>query len=169
MTNPWHYFRTGYRRIKRFVAWVPILWKDEDWDYIYFLEVMRFKISRIRKEIDKNKRHIGYKKQVKQMKVVEELLSRIAFNKNNDFYIKLSEQLRNFEKQGKCICPEETFGVEPYFNKAGKKIGSTFIDLSCFFCKKALSRWLKQEQDKENADLEFLFKHLKKHVKKWWD
>lgn len=58
-------FRTGKRRIVRFIAWFPVLWKDEDWSEHYLYEIMRFKISRIRKELDKNKRHVGYEKNVK--------------------------------------------------------------------------------------------------------
>ena len=54
MKIPWYYFRNGYRRIKRFIIWFPIIWKDEDWDSAYLLEIIRFKISRMRREIEKN-------------------------------------------------------------------------------------------------------------------
>lgn len=33
------------RRIKRLLQWIPLLWKDEDYDYVYLLEIMRFKLQ----------------------------------------------------------------------------------------------------------------------------
>ena len=95
------YFSSGWRRIKRYIAWIPVLWKDENWDYAYLFEIMRFKISRMRKEIERNKRHVGYKEDLRQMKVAEELLRRVA--DSDDFYYELFEQLENKEKQGKCF------------------------------------------------------------------
>lgn len=168
MTNPWHYFRSGYRRFKRFIAWFPILWKDEDWDSVYLLEIMRFKISRIRKEIEKNKHHVGYEKRVREMKIVEELLARNAWS---DFYSKLSEELENKEKLGKCSCPEETWAFEPYNPDpiTGESWGSLYVDLSCEFCKNARSRWFKRDDIKQKEDLDFLFLYLRKHYKRWWD
>jgi len=171
MTNPWYYFQSGYRRIKRFIAWFPIIWRDEDWDSAYLFEIMRFKISRIRKEIDTNKRHVGYQKHVRQMKVVEELLSRIAYNRvYSDFYWDLSQRLRDLEKQGKCACPEKTYCFKPStYDQAGKLLTSELVDLSCDYCKAARRRWFKEEDAKQNADFEYLFRHLQKHVKGWWD
>jgi hypothetical protein len=77
MENLKIYLKRSVRRTKRFFVWFPILWKDEDWDSAYLFEIMRFKISRIRKEVEKNKRHIGYEKDVRDMKVAEELLNRM--------------------------------------------------------------------------------------------
>lgn len=54
MEFPWHYFRNGQQRLKGLIAWLPVIWKDEDWDQVYLFEIMRFKICRMRQEIDKN-------------------------------------------------------------------------------------------------------------------
>lgn len=168
MQNPIYYFRSGYRRIKRFKAWFPILWHDEDWEPEYLFKIMRFKISRIREEIDKNKRHVGYEKRVREMKVAEELLHRFEFS---NFYDSLNQQLEDNEKTGKCMCPEETYKIGPKYSYIDtRKSGpSYFINLSCSYCKKAQKRWWDRDYAKKKEDFEFLFKHLKKHVKKWWD
>ncbi len=112
MTNPWHYFRSGYRRIKRFIAWFPIIWQDEDWDYVYLFKIMQLKISRIRHEVEKNHHHLNWQKDVRDMKVAEELLSRMGFS---DFYDDLNEQLRDRERAGKCFCPEEKYKIHANF------------------------------------------------------
>ncbi len=79
MGFPSYYFRNGYRRIKRFIAWFPVLWKDEDWDSAYLFEIMLFKISYMRQEMERDKRHVGYQRNVQDIKIAEELLKRIAF------------------------------------------------------------------------------------------
>ncbi|OJU79655.1 MAG: hypothetical protein BGO10_02170 [Chlamydia sp. 32-24] len=168
LNKPRIWIRRSIRRIKRFIAWFPIIWKDEDWDSAYLFEIMRFKISRIRQEIEHNKRHIGYEKHVQQMHVTEELLKRISFS---DFYFDHSQELRNEEKAGKCQCPKETHKIEPcsYDAKTGKPNLYEWIDVSCDYCKKASSRWRKRDDIKTKEDFDYLLWHLKKHVRKWWD
>jgi hypothetical protein len=155
------YFASGYLRLKRFIAWFPILWKDEDWDSAYLFEIMRFKISRMRRSIDENKIFVGYEKVVRDMRVAEELLSRIVFS---DFYDDLSARLTSIDKQDKCKCPAEKYTFLPgQYDKNGKILTHQWVDLSCDFCKEHRSRWFKQE------DMDFLFMHLRKNVLKWWD
>jgi hypothetical protein len=168
MHNPWHYFLSGFRRIQRFIAWFPILWNDEDWDEAYLFAIMRFKISRMRKEIEKNKRHVGYQKTVRDMKVAEELLARVGFS---NFYWEQAQQLENNEKQGKCTCPKNIFSTEPSANdqKTGEPTLYQLVDLSCDYCKKMRIFWFKQQETKKKEDLDFLFKHLRRNVNTWWD
>jgi len=169
MKNPLslHYFRSGYRRIKRFIVWFPIIWKDEDWDPENLFEIMKFKISRMRKVIDKNKIVVGYEKLVRDMKVAEEILDRLS---SGDFYYDQSKQFEKRYKIGKCICPEKTYSFEPDFlDCEGKVLGSRMVDLSCDYCKKMNPIWYKIEYAKQKADFDFLFEHLRKNVRKWWD
>ncbi len=158
-----YYFRNGYRRIKRFIVWFPILWKDEDWDNAYLFEIMRFKISRMRQEIASNQRHLCWEKKVRAMQTAEELLKRNGFD---DFYHDLGERIEKREKAGKCACPEKTFTFEPVPDRPEF---SRMVDLKCAYCKNAFVRWHKHRDAKEQQDFDFLFKHLKKNVKRWWD
>jgi len=168
MTNPWHYFRSGYRRIKRFIAWFPIIWQDEDWDCVYLFKIMQLKISRIRHEVEKNHHHLTWQKDVRDMQVAEELLSRMGFS---DFYDDLNEQLRDRERAGKCSCPEEKYKIMPVSCdiETRKEGYSQWINVSCKYCKNMTSIWHKREIGKEKDDFNFLFDHLKKHVQRWWD
>jgi len=162
------HFRNGFRRIRRIVAWIPILWKDEDWDPVYLFKVLRFKISRMCQEIEKNKRHLGYEKNVRDMKIAETLLARM---RSSDFYWDLSQQLENEEKKGHCDCPGEIwrFESEAFDSKTGEPTLHRMIDLSCDYCQKARSRWHKRKQAKEKADLDYLFVHLRRKIHRWWD
>lgn len=168
MQNPWYYFLSGFRRIKRFIDWFPILWKDEDWDEVYLFEIMRFKTARMRKEIEKNQRHVGYEKNVRDMKVAEELLARASFS---SFYWEQYQQRKNNDKQGKCTCSEETFLFKPNTNdpKTGEPTSYQWVDVSCDYCKSMKRFWFEYKDLKKKEDLNFLFKHLGKNVNRWWD
>ena len=160
-------FRNGYRRLKRFLAWFPVLWKDEDWDSAYLFEIMRFKISRIRKEIDRNKLHIGYEKDVRDMKVAEDLLARFA---GDDFYWTMFQAQQDTEKAGKCTCPDETMSFKSCTDDNGASKGySEIVFLTCEFCKERHKYWFEREDKKERDDLAFLFGLLRKKSRRWWD
>lgn len=168
MQNPWHYFQSGHRRIKRFIAWFPIIWRDEEWDAAYLYEIMRFKISRMGKSMEKNAIHVGYEKRVREMKVAQELLSRISMSKRySPFYDDLSEELQNRDKAGKCSCPEKKYRFEPaQYDFQGKILTERLVFLHCNYCESMQRHWFAQDDAKQQADFNFLFNHLKKHSKK---
>lgn len=35
------------RRLKRLFKWTPVIWKNEDWDYEYFLIIAQFKLEQM--------------------------------------------------------------------------------------------------------------------------
>lgn len=48
-------------RVKRFIgkiakicAYIPVLWNDEDWDYSYLLDLIKFKLNRMKNTIYKD-------------------------------------------------------------------------------------------------------------------
>jgi hypothetical protein len=163
MRTPWYYIKTGYRGLRRIIAWLPVLWNDEDWAPEYLFEIMRFKISRMRQEIEKNAYHVSYKKEVRRMQVAEELLRRAAIY---NFYDQLSRQRENREKNGKCSCPDNALSLD---REPGEFGDCYLIDRSCSYCKSLRAFWFRRQQAKEQEDFAFLFRHLEKYAKKWWD
>lgn len=45
------------RKIKNIISWLPILWKDEDFDYSYFLYIVEFKLNKIADHMEKHNFH----------------------------------------------------------------------------------------------------------------
>jgi hypothetical protein len=35
-------------------AWLPVIWKDRDWDYLYLLKLLRFKLGRMQAHFNKH-------------------------------------------------------------------------------------------------------------------
>ena len=45
--KPMKPIRKFTRRLKRLFKWTPVIWKDEDWDYEYFLIIAQFKLEQM--------------------------------------------------------------------------------------------------------------------------
>lgn len=72
-----------YYFIKRVIAYLPLLWKDQDWDSVYLLDMMKFKLSRMRKLHERAISNRGWwgensPKAIKQMRTCEILLERMG-------------------------------------------------------------------------------------------
>jgi len=52
-------------KIKKIVEYIPLLWKDEDWDFVSILAMLEFKINRVAKTVRKNN-HIA-DEEIKEM------------------------------------------------------------------------------------------------------
>jgi hypothetical protein len=149
--------RCAWRRIKRFIVWFPIIWKDEDWEETYLFEIMRFKISRLRKNIEKEQHHIGWEKDVRNMKIAEELLSRHSFS---DFY-------RENDDKNKIGCTCKPYRFRDCIKKLPGGQYSEWINPFCEWCRKKTQ--LRRKHKKEKEDFDYLWKLMHKESQKWWD
>jgi hypothetical protein len=142
----WKIRKTG-RFLKRLLGWIPVLWNDEDWEYNNIFEIMAYKISRVRKNIQKNNFVVDTPIIVKQMKIVEELLLRHTDKK---FYYYDNTERSHIKKES-CDC--ETLNKNEWQRE---------------ICKYCISRY-KIDQQKEEDDIHYAYEMLKKHSLTWWD
>jgi hypothetical protein len=47
------FIRRLYRKISRIIAWLPILWETEEFDWEYLIDIMRFHMCRMWDHFDK--------------------------------------------------------------------------------------------------------------------
>lgn len=155
------WFQVKYERIKHLKAWIPFIWKDHDWDFQYLLNVMEFKIRRMRKNFEQCEVHCGtHAKAIKQMIVASELLKRIS---QDDYTHEI------YKNQSKCSCPNPSWKLEKYESDIPILRGaSRLISLRCDYCDKHLKGWFKREDEKKKADAKYLFELLNKAHRKWW-
>jgi hypothetical protein len=87
ITRPYRIAVHYYSRIKRLVRWIPVIWQDADWDWVYIISLLEFKISQVRKTIKGS--FIGSEKAERRLWEFEQILKRIA---KDDYYMN-SEQI----------------------------------------------------------------------------
>jgi len=72
-----HAHRDIAQGFKNLWRWLPIVWKDRDWDDHYIFEVLKFKIKNTSEYTEKKQRFVGWEKEVRYMKICETLIDRI--------------------------------------------------------------------------------------------
>lgn len=154
---PWR-FRCGWRRLKRFIAWFPILWDDEDWDAAYLYEIMRFKISRMRADVERNQRHTTWERKVKDMRIAEFVLNRLAFS---DHY---HDNFAKFSESDLCTCKHIEEKMELIDSPCGTYASTKFH--YCRYCQLMLKhRYGKQE----TQEIRFVMDLIAKKSQRWWN
>lgn len=67
-----------YRRIKRILAWLPLLWRDQDWDFCFFVAIVQFKLNRMADCIEANDIVTSAGEQAAEMREVIEHLKKFT-------------------------------------------------------------------------------------------
>lgn len=64
------------RFIKRFFLYLPIIWRDEDWDYDYLYQLIKFKLERMAIAQDNDDLHVDSKRRATQIRICLAYLDR---------------------------------------------------------------------------------------------
>lgn len=145
--------RQTYNRYKnklsRIIAYLPILWKIEEWDYGYLLHMWAFTLDRhIKKTYDEGI-HVTTKSQKRRALACSAALRRLAKDEYGDYY--LNKMFKDMPK--KFVPLTEDFKK----TKQYKKFHENHIKLA------------KVEIYLYNQDCDLIHKFLKKELKKLWD
>lgn len=138
-----------YRKLINIFKWLPVLWKDENWDYEDILEILRHKIKLQREYIKKYGYHTRADRDCKNMRVAELLIERII---NKDY------TEADFKEHEKLYPKEDVEDFLSFLNRP-KRLGES----------ENLRRIMHKEEYLRKQDLTYLFKHLNKHLTQWWD
>jgi len=160
-----YYNIKGY--IKNIIKWSPILWKDRNWDHYYIIDTLRFKIENTSKYIEKNKRYVGWERDVERMNLVIKLIDKFQ----EGYY---SCEYQNYHKSKFWFedCKNPNFKqlkietIENNLNEYFKKYPNTY---KLFFEDDDLKIALKMGNHLHNKCKRILFKLIEKNIEKWWD
>ena len=143
-----YYITRFFSRIQRILSILPVMWKDEDWDQEYLLELVRWKLRRIEKRLSSNHRFksLDADKHAKKIRICINLITRIM--------------------------KEDVGTIDPYiYLDYGELVKNPSIELEANtkevkrHNRNCHMRELKVEQ--QNYDL--LFKIMKQNIQRWWD
>lgn len=89
------------RFIRRLYRWIPLLWKQEDWDYHYIYDLIIFKMKEIRKNIEQDTWHHPdcIKEELEQ---IDSCLDHFDKYENWTDYIEIPEPTKDFERWTDC-------------------------------------------------------------------
>ena len=75
--------RTWYKRIKNIIRWIPILWKDKDWDYWHTFEILKAKLKFQSEHFRKYGYHESSERDTEQMELCIRLIDKVQ----NEYYL----------------------------------------------------------------------------------
>ena len=114
-----HLRGTFSHRIPQSWAYLKLAWYDHDWDYHYFLKVVKFKLERTEKCIRKHDRHLTTQDSCDQMKLALECLNRFI---ENDTTMMAADELDTlypqYKEEGGFL---DGFKRKVWLDKNGKK------------------------------------------------
>jgi hypothetical protein len=138
--------------IKRLIKWIPIIWRDRDWDSQYLLKVLDFKIEMMYNYINEFGIHKYKHRELKQMFRTRLILKRLMDDEYAEWQWK-----KLHETYGEWIIQEDGVRLE-YETEDNKDQIRVIMDKN-----RLDSTYLRKQ------DLEFLGKYLAKYIDGWWD
>ena len=173
----WRNFKTG---VKNITYWLPIIWKDRNWDHRYIYNILQHKLKAQSKYIGNRGHHVTAKRNVEIMMTCVRLIDKVG----DEFY---SSEYWDYHKDKHWFTPADQEGYstwnsrtlyenfDEYFAKyplTYKKVmnGSgpfNFDGKDANDVKKSIAMNIAHVNQERAHKL--LFKILQQNIEKWWD
>jgi hypothetical protein len=157
------FFRNIRTGIKNIVRWFPIIWTDRQWDFVYFLKIIKFKLEQMIRFYETEAHQIKAEKHVDKMKTCINIIDRIIDDNYHDVVFK-----NYYEKWGQT---EIKFIKDEGTNRNRVEvIHSKVITQQDRI--KSLDEYRKLTDKEEymvKQDISLLFRLFTKHLRSWWD
>lgn len=147
--------------IKNLWKWLPIVWKDRNWDQYYLYELLHFKLQNMER-LHRNYSYSLYAdRTADQLKVCKLLLDRLI---KDEYY---ENTFRNHDK--KWGRPKIRY--EPVGDRYKKLVmyRKNVTEENEEQERKEFLRLCEHEHMLRKQDIEYLFKLMTKHIGRWWD
>ena len=164
--------------------WIPIIWKDRDWDYSYAEIILMHKTRMIKEYIDSRKFYIGYERDVQRMQLVESLLDKVSTNyyENEmfkyydvDFHLEDIEETTSDVDEFKSLTMDITKNDIPEYieknkgkvERAKKVLENKFDDYDDDTYIRVIANTIANLKHKQAKRIAFTI--IQRHSDEWWD
>ncbi len=147
----WRKITRPFRRIKKIIDYIPLLWKDEDYDDFFILKMLQYKIKRTREHLIEHNIVEGVEKMAELMKEAEDIITRFT---EEDYFTK--EWLEHIEK------------YPTKWKDAGNGLSELYYD-DVENSRKGTRELSEKTRKAKEEDWNRLFDILKNHLLEWWD
>ena len=165
-----------FKRIYNLYRWLPIIWKDQDWDTHYIWEILKFKLKNQADYIGSKDRYINAKRDAEIMNLCIRLINKIQ---NEDYE---HEWSKYYESESRLI-PSEKFpgSYEWDVEKVSESFDDYFVKYPRIYIaveNMEKPSFLKDTKLGMAINIGFinhirakklLFKILEENIEKWWD
>jgi len=160
-------FRDFYRRVKNVLRWLPIIWKDRDWDDSYITEILIKKLEFTRDFYLSGKAYSAEAEKVADE--IKEAIDRLHMTRDSwEFYEDLAmEQLE--QKWGKTTFEFIPLEDRPGLTEMKSKTEKVSTDEEEEQYRKEFRETLDKARKQYMKDKIKAYKFIAKNIDKWWD
>jgi hypothetical protein len=165
-----------FKRFYNLYRWLPIIWKDQDWDHSYIFEILKFKLKNQAGYIGHHDRHLSAKRDAEIMMLCVRLMDKVQ----NGYY---DHEWSKYYKSESIFTPSEEYpGSYNWDEKEiSEKFDNYFIKYPRIYI--AVDNMNKPPFHKDTKlgmainigfinhirAKKLLFKILEENIERWWD
>jgi hypothetical protein len=173
-----HLHRDIIKGIKNLWKWLPLVWKDRDWDHHFIFETLKFKIQNTAKYIKDKDRYVGAERDYEVMMTCVRLIQKIQDEEYDGEWTDYLNEKMIFKKEESgdmSILEFETISenFQSYYNKyplvykraliASRGSKWPYTDIS----DETISMWMCHYNHTRAKRI--LFTLMERNIEKWWD
>lgn len=143
------------RGIINLLKWFKIIWNDRNWDYIYIIKLLEFKIKLMEQDFNKNSNFIDAEKILKELKIVRLLCNKLIKDNYEE------EQLYSHDKKWGELDLDFN-NDEILLLRENAKNKEDQVKETKEFLKK-----IEKAEVNKKSDINFLFKFISRNIQKW--
>lgn len=176
-----HPFKYTYESISNIIRWIPILWKDRDFDDWHIYTILEFKLKNQAKHISKHDRHTRSQEDASKMRLCVDLINKVKegyYELEYMDYVKSEFSFGEPDENGLSELKIKTVSDNSteYFNKHKSAYNRLLKDKS--FYPNRNGELVNRSSDTQALHLssynhlrarKLLFKLLENNIEKWWD
>jgi hypothetical protein len=159
-----------FKRIYNLYRWLPIIWKDQDWDDHYIFEILKFKLKNQAEYIGYHDRHMSAKRDAEIMMLCVRLMNKVQ----HEWY---GREYQDYYKSDMRFIPSESHPgsyemeveiLEENFDDYFKKYPLIYRMVPNLQApKEEIAFHIAKINEKRAHKL--LFTILEQNIRRWWD
>ena len=157
-----------FKRIYNLYRWLPVIWKDQDWDDHYIFEILKFKLKNQAEYIGYHDHHVSAKRDAEIMMLCVRLIEKVQsefygceyydYHKSNIKFIDSESHPGMYEMDIEYISKN----FDEYF----KKYPRIYNQVKTEDRHKTAFNIAKINEERAHK---LLFKILEQNIRRWWD
>lgn len=162
-----YFFKRKSFQIRNVFRWLPIIWKQYDWDYSYALEAFKFQLENLAKNLDSDKAYgLGSTHRAQQIRTAIRLMNKVY---EEDYACEYQDKLK--EKYGEDVLefnfiPSDKEGYS--FLKRNYEVDDKYANRRDEIAKDK-DKWFRESNAKQERAHKLLWKYIEQNIRGWWD
>ena len=158
MKKIWYAIQNFFLKINNLIVWFPVIWEDQQFDHDYLLRILRKKLFLMEQfQRSSDAQHLYALKDAESIHVATSTLDRLISCNYLEEY--LEEYYSQYPDRDwlKFKESEDHPGYSELYDEMTPEQSELYMKCT------GLARKM------EDEDYNFLFDHLKAHIREWWD